>query len=407
MNAIRMLYVSGSIGLGHVARDLAIAHQLRAMEPRIELYWLAGSPASDVLAAKGEILAPEFMKYQCETDQAEAAAHGGHLSLTKYVYRALGCWLHNARVLGEAAKCGQYNAIVGNETYEVIVAYVLGMKVLPDDIPFIMMYDFYGLDKTTNNPIERLGAWGLNFVWSQEGRITAKQNNKAIFFGELEDVPDQPFGMFLPNRRRYAENHIEFVGYPLGFDLDQIKDRASVRTALGYGSEPLVVCTVGGTAVGRSLLELCGRAYPKASQRLPGLRMVLVCGPRIDPATLDVPQGIERHGMVPELYKHLAVCDLAIVQGGGTTTIEITALRRPFLFFPIEGHAEQVITIANRLSRQGAGVKMTQGQTTPSLLADAIVENIGRAVTHAKIRTDGARRAAQIILDHAVFNRFK
>jgi UDP-N-acetylglucosamine:LPS N-acetylglucosamine transferase len=396
-----MLYVSGSIGLGHVTRDLAVARELRALETGVEIHWLAAPPASDVLAAGGEILVPECASYRCETDQAEAAAHGGHLSLTTYVYRALGCWLHNARVLGDAAKHGQFDVIIGNETYEVVVAYVFGMNVLPVDVPFIMMYDFYGMDVTTRNPLEWLGAWGLNFIWAQERRVTARQNNAAIFFGEPEDVPDHPFGVFLPNRRRYAEDHVEFVGYPLGFDIQTVRDRSHLRATLDYGSEPLVICTVGGTAVGRSLLELCGRAYPLAAQRLPGLRMVLVCGPRIDPATLDVPQGPERYGMVPDLYKHLAVCDLAVVQGGGTTTLEVTALRRPFLFFPIEGQSEQEVTIANRLARQGAGVQMTQGRTTPSSLADAIVANVGREVTYAKIPAEGARRAAQIILERA------
>jgi UDP-N-acetylglucosamine:LPS N-acetylglucosamine transferase len=401
MSAIRMLYVSGSIGLGHVTRDLAVARELRALETGVEIHWLAAPPASDVLAAGGEILVPECASYRCETDQAEAAAHGDHLSLTTYVYRALGCWLHNARVLGDAAKHGQFDVIIGNETYEVVVAYVFGMNVLPVDVPFIMMYDFYGMDVTTRNPLEWLGAWGLNFIWAQERRVTARQNNAAIFFGEPEDVPDHPFGVFLPNRRRYAEDHVEFVGYPLGFDIQTVRDRSHLRATLDYGSEPLVICTVGGTAVGRSLLELCGRAYPLAAQRLPGLRMVLVCGPRIDPATLDVPQGPERYGMVPDLYKHLAVCDLAVVQGGGTTTLEVTALRRPFLFFPIEGQSEQEVTIANRLARQGAGVRMTQGRTTPSSLADAIVANVGREVTYAKIPAEGARRAAQIILERA------
>jgi UDP:flavonoid glycosyltransferase YjiC (YdhE family) len=401
MRAIRILYVSGSIGLGHVTRDLAVARELRALETGVELHWLAAPPASDVLAAGGEILVPECASYRCETDQAEAAANGGHLSLTTYVYRALGCWLHNARVLGDAAKHGQFDVIIGNETYEVVVAYVFGMNVLPVDVPFIMMYDFYGMDVTTRNPLEWLGAWGLNFIWAQERRVTARQNNAAIFFGEPEDVPDRPFGVFLPNRRRYAKDHVEFVGYPLGFDIQTVRDRPGLRAALGYGSEPLVVCTVGGTAVGRSLLELCGRAYSLAVQRLPGLRMVLVCGPRIDPSTLDIPQGPERHGMVPDLYKHLAVCDLAVVQGGGTTTLEVTALRRPFLFFPIEGQSEQEVTIASRLARQGAGVRMTQGRTTPSSLADTIVANIGREVTYAQIPAEGARRAARIILERA------
>ena len=401
MSAIRMLYVSGSIGLGHVIRDLAVARELRALKPRVELHWLAASPASDALAARGETLVPECARYRCETDQAEAAAHDGHMSLTTYVYRALGCWLHNARVFGDAARSGPFDVIIGNETYEVVIANVFGMNVLPSDVPFIMMYDFYGMEVTTRNPLERLGAWGLNFVWAQERRVTAYRNNAAIFFGVPEDVPDRSFGIFLPNRRRYAGKHVEFVGYPLSFDLETVRDSPGLRAALGYGPEPLVICTIGGTAVGRSLLELCGRAYPLVAQRMPGLRMVLVCGPRIDPATLDVPQGVERVGMVPDLYKHLAVCDLAVVQGGGTTTIELTALRRPFLFFPVEGQSEQEVTVASRLARHGAGVRMTQGLTTASSLAEAIVTNVGREVTYAQIPTDGARRAAHIILERA------
>jgi UDP-N-acetylglucosamine:LPS N-acetylglucosamine transferase len=401
MSAIRMLYASGSIGLGHVTRDLAVARELRALEPSAELHWLAGQPAADVLRKGGEILVPECAKYRCETDQAEAAAHSGRLSLTTYVYRALGCWIHNARVLGASAKRGKFDVIIGNETYEVVVAYVFGIKVLPADVPFIMMYDFYGMDVTTHSLLERFGAWGLNFIWAQERRVTARRRNAAIFFGEPEDVADRPFGIFLPSRRRYAQKHVEFVGYPLAFDPETIQDRRGLRAALGYGPEPLVICSVGGTAVGRSLLEFWGRAYPLVAHRLPGLRMVLVCGPRIDPVTLDVPQGPERHGMVPELYKHLAVCDLAVVQGGGTTTLEITALRRPFLFFPIEGQSEQEVTISSRLARQGAGVRMTQRDMTPSSLADVIVANIGREVTYTQIPADGARRAAKIILERA------
>ena len=401
VTAIRALYVSGSIGLGHVNRDLAVVGELRSLEPRVEVHWLAGPPASDVLAARGEILVPECTGYRCETDQAEAAARGNHLSLTTYVYRALGCWLHNARALGAAAKRGDFDVIIGNETYEVVVAYVLGINVLPADVPFIMMYDFYGMDVTTRSALERLGAWGLNLIWVQERRVTARRRNAAIFFGEPEDIPDRPFGIFLPNRRRLAGKHVEFVGYPLGFDLETVRDRRGLRASLGYGPQPLVVCTVGGTAVGRSLLELCGRACPMAAERLPGLRMVLSCGPRIDPAALDAPHGVEVRGMVPDLYKHLAVCDLALVQGGGTTTLELTALRRPFVFFPIEGQSEQEVTIAGRLARQGAGVRMTEGNTTPSSLADAIVANIGREVAYPPIQVDGARRAAKVILERA------
>jgi hypothetical protein len=400
MSRLRILYVSGSLGLGHVTRDLAIARELRTLEPGLELHWLAGEPAFGFLAAKGETLVPEAADYLCETDLAERTAGGGHaLSLTTYVYRALGSWFHNAKVIGKAARRGGYNAIVGNETYEVIVSYVFGKNVLPNGMPFIMMWDFYGMEVTTNNLLERLGAWGLNFIWAQERRVTAKPGNAAIFIGEPEDVPDRRFGLFLPNRKRYSAKHTHFVGYALSFDPASLPDKKSLRQELGYGTTPLVICTIGGTAVGRPLLELCGRAFPLAAEKIPGLRMVLVCGPRIDPSSLEVPPGIERRGLVPDLYKHLAVSDLAIAQGGGTTTLEITALRRPFLFFPITGQSEQEVTIAGRLERHKAGIRMDLVSTTPASLATAIHDNLGCGVSYAPVPVEGARRAAEIILE--------
>lgn len=36
-----------------------------------------------------------------------------------------------------------------------------------------------------------------------------------------------------------------------------------------------------------------------------------------------------------------AMRDLAIIQGGATSAIELTALRKPFIYFPIEKHFEQ------------------------------------------------------------------
>jgi UDP:flavonoid glycosyltransferase YjiC (YdhE family) len=396
----RVLYVSGSIGLGHVKRDLAIAGELRRLNPGVEIVWLAAVPASDVLAQAGETLVPECAEFRNETEVAEAAAGGGGLNLTRYVYRALVTWFHNARVIGRAAKGADIDVLVGNETYEVIVAYVFGIRVLPP-VPFVMMYDFWGMDVTSGGFFERLGAWALNFIWAQERRITTRGRNAAVFIGEPEDIPDRKFGLFLPNRRRHAADHVTFVGYALTFSPGEVSDRDAIRRELGYGDEPVVVCAVGGTAIGRELLELCGRAYSLAAQHMPGLRMLLVCGPRIDPLQLDVPDGVETAGMVPELWRHFAVCDLAIVQGGGTTTLELEALRTPFLFFPIEGHAEQELTIGPRLARHGAGVPMTLSLTSPESLAEAIVLNVGKPVEYPPILTDGAHLAAEMILDRA------
>jgi UDP:flavonoid glycosyltransferase YjiC (YdhE family) len=396
----RVLYISGSLGLGHVTRDLAIAKDMRRMCPDVDISWIAGSPASDVLTAAGERLVPEQAKYLGETDLAEAVARNGRLSLTIYVYRALTAWFHNARLIGAVAGRGEFDVIVGNETYEIPVANFFGVNVLPPT-PFVMMYDFWGMEVTSGNVFEKLGAWMLNLVWSQEWRVTARKQNAAIFFGEIEDVPDRPFGVLLPNRRRYAKKHIEFVGYPLSFDMKRVPPRDVLRRELGYSDEPLVICTVGGTSIGRDLLELCGDAFSLLKTSMPSLHMVLVAGPRIDPKSLDVPEGIDCRGMVPHLWRHLAACDLAVVQGGGTTTLEVEALRVPFLFFPIEHQSEQEVTIANRLFRHGAGVQMHVSSTSPQDMADAIKANLGVKVSYPEIPVDGTRLAAKRVLERA------
>jgi len=391
----RVLYVSGSLGLGHVTRDLAIAAEMRRMCPEVEIRWIAGSPAREVLADWGETLVPDHVRYRGETDLAEAVARDGRLSLTEYVYKALSAWINNARVIGSVASRSQFDVIVGNETYEIPVTHFLGMRVLPP-IPFVMMYDFWGIKGTSGNGLERHGAWMINLIWSREWRVTARGRNAAIFFGEIEDIADRPFGALLPNRRRCAETHVEFVGYPLPFAVKDVPSRDVLRRELGYGREPLVICTVGGTGVGRELLELCGRAHPLALARLPGLRMVLVCGPRIDPDSLEVPKGVERRGMVPALWRHLAV-----VQGGASTTLEAEALRVPFLFFPVEHQAEQEITVAGRLARHGAGVRMHRAATSPREMAEAIAANLGARVSYPEPPIQGVRLAARRILERA------
>jgi UDP:flavonoid glycosyltransferase YjiC (YdhE family) len=125
--------------------------------------------------------------------------------------------------------------------------------------------------------------------------------------------------------------------------------------------------------------------------------MVLVCGPRFSPGALKVPEGVEVRGYVPDLYEHFAACDLAVVMGTGTSTIELTALRRPFLYFPIEKHFEQCIHVAGRIARHKAGTRMRYYKTTPETLADEILKRLGKEATYAPIPTDGAERAAQII----------
>ena len=157
--------------------------------------------------------------------------------------------------------------------------------------------------------------------------------------------------------------------------------------------------TVGGSGVGGDLLRRVIAAYPEAKERVSDLRMMVVAGPRIDPQSLPSHDGLEVRSYVHDLYKHLAACDLAVVQGGLTTSMELTANRRPFLYFPLRHHFEQNFHVRHRLRRHAAGRCMDFETDGPSEIAAAISEEIGRDVSYRPVETDGAARAAALIAE--------
>jgi UDP:flavonoid glycosyltransferase YjiC (YdhE family) len=127
--------------------------------------------------------------------------------------------------------------------------------------------------------------------------------------------------------------------------------------------------------------------------------MVVVTGPRIDPSSLPRHDGLDVRAFVPSLYRHLAACDIAVVQGGLTTTMELTANRRPFLYFPLAHHFEQNFHVAHRLDRYRAGRKMDFATSDPDVIADAIAVEIGRQVDYRPVAGDGAAQAARLIAE--------
>src|SRR5206468_10642712 len=147
------------------------------------------------------------------------------------------------------------------------------------------------------------------------------------------------------------------------------------------------------------LLRRVIEAFPRAKRLVPELRMIVVAGPRIDPAGLPQAEGLEVRAYVHNLYRHLAACDLAVVQGGLTTAMELTANRRPFLYFPLRHHFEQNFHVRHRLDRYGAGRCMDFEADGPGEIATAIAQEIGRTVDYRAVETDGAARAAQLIAE--------
>jgi predicted glycosyltransferase len=204
----------------------------------------------------------------------------------------------------------------------------------------------------------------------------------------------------MPAIREWTEQHFDFAGYVTGFDAAAFADREALRSELGYRpDERVCIVTVGGSGVGGSLLRKVIAAYPLASKLVDGLRMIVIAGPNIDPASLAAPRGVDVRAYVPDLYRHLAACDVAVVQGGLTTTMELTATRRPFLYFPLARHFEQQRHVRHRLDRYRAGRCMDYATTTSEEIATELAAALVEHVDYRPVASDGAARAARSIAE--------
>jgi UDP-N-acetylglucosamine:LPS N-acetylglucosamine transferase len=126
--------------------------------------------------------------------------------------------------------------------------------------------------------------------------------------------------------------------------------------------------------------------------------MLMVCGPRLSPEAFPDVEGLEKHGYVGDLLEHFACADAAVVQDGLSTTMELVALGRPFVYFPLRRHWEQEQHVARRLDHYRAGIRLDFADTTPADLATALERALRRTKPRYRaLRRDGARQAADRI----------
>ena len=228
-----------------------------------------------------------------------------------------------------------YDLWIGDEAWEV--DYYLHENPERKRAAYVWLTDFVGwLPMPDGGEREAFLTADYNAEMIEQIARFPRVRDRALFVGEPDDVIGESFGPELPGIRAWTEEHYEFPGYVSGFDPAEFGDREKLRAELGYAAgERVCIVTVGGSGVGAALLRRVVDACPRAKQLVPELRMVVVCGPRIDPRSLPAADGLEVRAYVHDLYRHLAACDLAVVQGGLTTSMELTANRRPFLYFPL------------------------------------------------------------------------
>ncbi|HTC60298.1 MAG TPA: alpha/beta fold hydrolase [Solirubrobacteraceae bacterium] len=395
----RALFVCSPIGLGHAQRDVAIARELRALHPDLQIDWLAQDPVTRVLESEGERIHPASRHLANESKHFESESAEHDLNCFHALRRMDEILAANFMLFHDIVREQRYDLWIGDEAWEL--DYYLHENPREKKVPFVWLTDFVGfLPMGDDDAHARYVTADYNADMVDHVAEHPEVRDLALFVGSPDDIVAERLGAELPMIRDWTERHFDFTGYVTGFDPADLGERTKLRAELGYSDDERVcIVTVGGSGVGADLLRRVIAAFPHAKEGVPDLRMIVVAGPRIDPRSLPTHEGLEVVPYVHNLYRHLAACDLAVVQGGLTTSMELTTQKRPFLYFPLRHHFEQNFHVRHRLERYGAGRRMDYDDSPPELIAAAIAQEIGRQVDYRDVEVDGAARAARRLVE--------
>ena len=282
----RALFVSSAIGLGHVQRDLAIAREMRKLQPDLEIDWFTVDPASAYLEREGERLHPITARLANESRHFEAQA-GEHDLQAFFALRTMDeVMARNFLVFADLLREEHYDIVIGDEAWEVDYHYHENPELKRQ--PFVFLTDFVGcLPMEEGNEREAYlcadrNADDIEHVARYRGSATARSSSAT-----RKTSPSCRSAPACRGIRDWTGATSPSPATP----CRSIRRRSPTATRCAHATatardEKLVIAAVGGTAVGAPLLRRIADAFPAMKRQLPELRMVLVAGPRVARETL-------------------------------------------------------------------------------------------------------------------------
>ena len=397
--AKRVLYLSSPIGLGHARRDIAVTQELRKIIPDLQVDWLAQDPVTRLLDAWGETIHPLSRRLASETRHIELESGEHDLHAFQAIRRMDEVLITNFMTFQDAVEEQRYDLVIADEAWDIDHYWHEHPELKKAGL--VWFTDFVGfVPMPSGGEHEAFLTTDYNAEMIEHIEGNPGVRDRSIFVGEPADIIPHSFGKDLPAMREWVPRHFDFAGYVMGEHPRRFGSRSQLRQALGYlPDEKVCIVTVGGSGVGTHLIKRILQAWSAAKAKIPELRMIVVAGPRIDPKSLNAQVGVEVAAFEPNLDRHLAACDLALVQGGLTTCMELTAAGTPFIYFPLRNHFEQNFHVAYRLDRYRAGHRMEFATSSPEMIAEAMVEALRRPSRFEAVEQNGAARAARMVAE--------
>jgi len=328
------LFFSSPIGLGHAARDAAVACCLES-----GVRFVTGGAAAEFLRRSGFEVADRYVPPKFTVEDGVLKRPLGWLWRYYRYYRD--CKRAASEIIGREAP----DVVVSDEDFASLAV------ARERNIPSVLITDVLET---------RFAKW--------PGSLIEKRMNRS-----MREIMSGCDAVIVPEEGA-DEGNVRRTG-PIvrrtRFSRDELRGR------LGFDKKTVVI-SVGGTAAGSFLIEKALQSVRKTKR---DFDVVVVPGPSLEGEF----GGVRNLGFVENLHEVIYASDLVISLAGRSTMDEADAYGTPGIFIPIKNHFEQEDNAAR------------QGFTHDDVLRlDSLIEE-RIACTRRRIAADGAQRACGII----------
>ena len=283
----RALFVSSPIGLGHAQRDVAIARELRHLQPDLQIDWLAQDPVTRVLAAEGERIHPASAHLANESRHIESESAEHDLHCFHALRRMDEILAANFMLFHDIVREQRYDLWIGDEAWEL--DYYLHENPREKRVPFAWLTDFVGfLPMDDGDARERHLTADYNADMVDHVAEHPEVRDLALFVGNPEDIVAERLGPRAADDPRLdrAPLRLHRLCHRLRPRRPAAIARSCVRSSATATRSVSASSPSAAPASGPDLLRRVIAAFPQAKERVPELRMIVVAGPRIDPDSL-------------------------------------------------------------------------------------------------------------------------
>jgi UDP-N-acetylglucosamine--N-acetylmuramyl-(pentapeptide) pyrophosphoryl-undecaprenol N-acetylglucosamine transferase len=338
-----MFFFISPIGLGHVARDVAIIDHLKSKNDN-KVSFVTGSAAFTFLTSYG---LKAFNLYEPPKFEIESGKLNHSFTwLIKYLLYYKKC--------KEIAK-----KIIGTNIEELIVS---------DE-------DFASISIAEEKNLKRILITDIINTSFTKGitSIMEKKMNKRLC-----QIIKKCDYVIIPDYGCDTEN-FRYVG-PIVREI--LERRETLRKRFNFTKKTIVV-SVGGTDAGKYLIEKVIDSFRRLKTKL-DIDLIVVTGPslQISPA-----EDFRLFGYVPNLNEYIYASDLIISLAGRSTMDESIVYNIPGIFIPLKNHYEQE-----------EGAKRLGFEYKDILRLDKLIEEkLSSNSTRKNTASNGAKKAADII----------